>query len=169
LVITEHDDVQVEATAPVTLVEYGDFECPYSQQAAQTVQALQREFGPELCFVFRHFPLNKHLHALQASEAAEAAAAQGKFLLMYATLFANQWELEYDDLMHYARHLGLDRTRFAEALDSHRHLDRIRANVASGRQHGVTGTPTFFVNGRRQDGDDDVRELSAAIRKALSA
>ena len=87
---------------------------------------------------------------------------------MYDTLFAHQWELEYDDLMDYAGHLGLDRTRFAEALDSHRHLDRIRADVASGRQHGVIGTPTFFVNGRRQDGDDDVRALSAAIRKALS-
>src|SRR5262249_39589156 len=155
-------------SAPVTLVEYDDFECPYSREAVQTVRALQREFGPGLRFVFRHFPLaNKHPHAIQAAQAAEAAAAQGQFWAMYDTFFAHQWELEYGDLMDYAGHLGLDRTRFAEALDSHRHLDRIRTDVASGRQHGVIGTPTFFVNGRRQDGDEDVRALSAAIRKAL--
>jgi protein-disulfide isomerase len=169
LVITERDHAHGKTTAPITLVEYGDFECPYSQQAVQTVQALQREFGPDLRFVFRHFPLNKHPHALQASEAAEAAAAQGKFWPMYDMLFANQWELTYDDLMNYAGRLGLDRTRFAEALDTHRHLDRVRADIAGGRQHGVTGTPTFIVNGHRQHGDDDVRALSAAIRKALSA
>jgi protein-disulfide isomerase len=168
VIITKGDHVQGNATAAATLVEYGDFECPYSQQAVLTVQALQRQFGPQLRFVFRHFPLNKHPHALQASEAAEAAAAQGKFWPMYDMLFTNQWELEYDDLLRYARHLGLDRTAFAGALDSHRQLDRILADAASGRQHGVTGTPTFFVNGRRQDGDDDMRTLSVAIRNALS-
>ena len=169
LVISEHDHVQGEVSVPVTLVAYGDFECPYSREAVQTVQSLQREFGRDLRFVFRHFPLShKHPHAVLAAEAAEAAAAQGQFWAMYATLFANQWELEYDDLMQYAGHLGLDRTRFAEALNSHRHLDRIRADVASGRLYGVIGTPTFFVNGRRQDGDDNARALSASIRKALS-
>ena len=165
--ISEHDHVQREVSAPVTLVEYGDFECPYSREAVQTVQALQREFGRDLRFVFRHFPLShKHPHAVLAAEAAEAAAAQGQFWAMYATLFANQWELEYDDLMQYAGHLGLDRTRFAEALNSHRHLDRIRADVASGRLYGVIGTPTFFVNGRRHYGAYDIETLSEAVRAA---
>ena len=170
LVIIEHDHVEGEAAAPITLVEYGDFECPYSREAVKTIQVLQREFGPELRFVFRHFPLaHKHPHAVQAAEAAEAAAAQGKFWAMYATLFARQWELEYGDLMDYAGELGLDKARFGEALDKHRHLDRVRADVGTGRQRGVTGTPTFFVNGHRQDGNDDVRALTAAIRKVLSS
>jgi len=170
LVIIEHDHVEGEAAAPITLVEYGDFECPYSREAVKTIQVLQREFGPELRFVFRHFPLaHKHPHAVQAAEAAEAAAAQGKFWAMYATLFAHQWELEYGDLMDYAGELGLDKARFGEALDKHRHLDRVRADVGTGRQRGVTGTPTFFVNGHRQDGNDDVRALTAAIRKVLSS
>ncbi len=168
LVITEQDHVQGEAAAPFTLVEYGDFECPYTRAALKTVEALQRNFGRELRFVFRHFPLAaKHPHALQAAEAAEAAAAQGQFWAMYAMLFAHQWELEYDDLLDYAGRIGLDRAQFGEALTTHRHFDRIRADVASGRRHGVTGTPTFFVNGQRLDGDDDVRSLSAALRHAL--
>jgi len=169
LLITDHDHVEGEAAAPVTLVEYGDFECPYSREAVTMIQALQREFGHELRFVFRHFPLaHKHPHAVQAAEAAEAAAAQGKFWAMYATLFSHQWELEYRDLMDYAGQLELDRTRFSEALNKHKYLDRVRADVGTGQQHGVRGTPTFFINGRRQGGDDDVRALRTAIRNALS-
>lgn len=168
--ITEHDHMEGAAAAPVTLVEYGDFECPSSREAITTGQALQREFGHELRFVFRHFPLaHKHPHAVQAAEAAEAAAAQGKFWAMYATLFAHQWELEYGDLMDYAGQLGLDRTRFSEALNKHRYLDRVRTDVGTGRQHGVSGTPTFFINGRRQDGPDDVRALTVAFRQVLGA
>ena len=169
LLIVEQDHVEGAAAATVTLVEYGDFECPYSREAVNTVQALQREFGHELRFVFRHFPLaHKHPHAVQAAEAAEAAAAQGKFWPMYATLFSHQWELAYGDLMDYAGQLGLDRTRFSEALNKHRYLDRVRTDVGTGQQHGVTGTPTFFVNGRRQGGPDDVRTLRNAIRHVLS-
>jgi protein-disulfide isomerase len=170
LVITEHDHVQGEAAAPVTLVEYGDFECPYSREAVKTVQVLQREFGRDLRFVFRHFPLAaKHPHAIQAAEAAEGAAAQGKFWAMYTTLFNHQWELEYGDLMDYARQLELDQSRFGEALIEHRYLDRVRGDVATGRQYDVRGTPTFFVNDHRQDGDDNVRALAAAIRNVLSS
>lgn len=117
LIITEHDHAQGEVSAPVTLVEYGDFECPYSREALNTVQLLQREFGHDLRFVFRHFPLaDKHPHAVLAAEAAEAAAAQGEFWSMYAMLFAHQWELEYSDLMNYAGQLGLDKTWFSEVL-----------------------------------------------------
>ena len=170
LVITDQDHQQGAPAAPVTLVEYGDFECPYSREAAKTVQALQREFGNDLRFVFRHFPLaEKHPHAIQASEAAEAAAAQGDFWSMYAMLFAHQWELEYSDLMDYAGRLGLEKTAFGEALKAHKYFDRVRTDVATGRRHGVTGTPTFFVNGERQVGDDDPRALTIAIRKVLSS
>ncbi|HEX6532602.1 MAG TPA: thioredoxin domain-containing protein [Nitrospira sp.] len=170
LVITDHDHVQGAIVAPITLVEYGDFECPYSREAVKTVQALQREFGDDLRFVFRHFPLaEKHPHAIQAAEAAEAAAAQDEFWAMYATLFVHQWELEYSHLMDYATELGLDRATFGQALKAHTYFERVRADVGTGRRHGVTGTPTFFVNGERQDGPDDVRALTTAIRRALSA
>ncbi|UVT21369.1 MAG: DsbA family protein [Nitrospira sp.] len=169
-VITEHDHSEGDGAARITLVEYGDFECPYSREAVKTVQILQRDFGHDFRFVFRHFPLaHKHPHAVQAAEAAEAAAAQGKFWPMYAMLFAHQWELEYRDLMDYAGQLELDRVLFGEGLKQHRYLDRVRADAASGHQYGVTGTPTFFVNGHRQDGADDVHALSVAIRKTLGA
>jgi protein-disulfide isomerase len=170
LVITDQDHVQGAAAAPVTLVEYGDFECPYSREAVKTVQALQREFGDDLRFVFRHFPLaEKHPHAIQAAEAAGAAAAQGAFWKMYAVLFARQWELEYSNLTDYARQLELEKATFGEALKAHTYFDRVRTDVGTGRRHGVMGTPTFFVNGERQDGPDDLRALTSAIRKALSA
>jgi protein-disulfide isomerase len=169
LIITDHDHVQGTAAAPVTLVEYGDFECPYSREAVKTVQVLPRDFGADLRFVFRHFPLaEKHPHAIQAAEAAEAASAQGEFWPMYAMLFAHQWELEYSDLMDYAGQLRLDKVSFGEALKGHKYFERVRADVGTGRRHGVTGTPTFFVNNIRQDGPDDARALTMAIRKVLS-
>jgi protein-disulfide isomerase len=168
LPITDQDHVQGAAGASVTLVEYGDFECPYSREAVKTIEVLQREFGGALRFVYRHFPLaEKHPHAIQAAEAAEAAAAQGAFWPMYAMLFAHQRELEYGDLVEYAGRLGLDQTNFGDALEGHTYFERVRADVATGRRHGVTGTPTFFVNGHRQHGDDDVRALTSAIRKVL--
>lgn len=167
--ITERDHAQGPLDAAVTLVEYGDFECPYSREAVNTIASLRQEFGEDVRFVFRHFPLTaKHPHALMASEAAEAAATQGHFWPMYRMLFANQWELEYSDLMQYAGRLNLDRERFGRALTEHTHLDRVRTDVASGQRHGVSGTPTFFVNDRRQDGADDLPALSAAIRRALA-
>src|SRR4029078_10848905 len=106
LFVPVSDPAQGAAAPPVTWVEYGDFECPYSREAVKTVQALQRDFGNDLRFVFRHFPLvEKHAHAIHAAAAAEAAAAQGAFWPMYDKLFAHQWELEYSDLMDYAGQL----------------------------------------------------------------
>src|SRR6476659_11334441 len=125
LVITDHDHVQGAPAAPVTLVEYGDFECPYSREVVKTIQVLQDAFGADLRFVFRHFPLaEKHPHAVQAAEAAEAAAAQGEFWAMYAMLFVHQWELEYSHLMDYAAELGLDRAIFDQALKAHTYFER---------------------------------------------
>ena len=169
VVITDHDHVQGSAAAAVTLVEYGDFECPYSREAVRTVQGLKHEFGNHLRFVFRHFPLaEKHPHAIQAAEAAEAAAAQGAFWPMYTMLFAHQWELEYSDLMDYAGQLGLDKATFGEALKAHTYFERVRTDVGTGRGQGVTGTPTFFINGQRKDDTDDARALTVAIRKLLT-
>jgi protein-disulfide isomerase len=166
--ITEQDHVQGTDGASVTLIEYGDFECPFSREAVQTVKALQQQCKEHLRFVFRHFPLlGRHPHALAAAEAAEAAAAQGQFWAMYGLLFANQWELEQSDLMAYAERLGLDRKAFRQALTEHRFIERIRTDLLNGQQHDVTGTPTFFINGRLHDGEDGVPGLLAAIRQAL--
>ncbi len=167
--ISEQDHVQGSPSAAVTLIEYGDFECPYSRDAVRTVKALQREFGDQLRFVFRHFPLTaKHPHALQAAEAAEAAAAQGKFWDMYERLFANQRQLDERHLITYAKQLGLDQTVFRLALVEHHDIKRVRADVASGKGSGVKGTPTFFINGRRYEGEEDVPGLRAAIRQVLT-
>lgn len=154
-----NDHIQGPETAPITLVEYGDFECPHSKRAVSIVRGLQRELGDRIRFVFRHFPLIKHPHAELASEAAEAAAAQGKFWEMYEALFENQYSLEADDLAGYAEALGLDVGRFKQELKRHTHLPRVKEDVRSGVESGATGTPEFFVNGVIHAGDyNDVRK-----------
>ena len=154
-----NDHIQGPETAPITLVEYGDFECPHSKRAVSIVRELQRELGDRIRFVFRHFPLIKHPHAERASEAAEAAAAQGKFWEMYETLFENQYALEADDLAGYAKALGLDADRFKQELKRHTHLPRVKEDVRSGVESAATGTPEFFVNGVIHTGDyNDVRK-----------
>ncbi len=157
--ITEHDHVQGLATAPVTLVEYGDYECPYTRRAEPIRKAIQGRFGDRLRFVFRNFPLTQiHPHAQHAAEAAEAAAEQNKFWEMHDYLFAHQHALDDDHLAHYATVLGLDSSRFERELAAHTHAARIRADVEGGLQSGVGGTPTFFVNGVQYDGASDLEE-----------
>jgi protein-disulfide isomerase len=149
--------------APMQLVEYGDFECPYCAAAHPNVQIVQRELGDRLAFVFRHFPLTSaHPHAAVAAEAAEAAGAQGMFWPMHDRLFETR-AVEVPDLLEHARTLNLDVDAFVEDLEAHRHVERIREDLASGARSGVNGTPTFFVNGRRHDGDYDARSLLAAL------
>ena len=161
------DHVLGDPEAPVTLVEYGDFECPYCGRAYWVVKEVFREVGPEARFVFRHFPLAEmHPHALAAAEAAEAGGAQGKFWPMHATLFQNQDALEPPDLLAYAEALELDVPRFARELVAHTHLDKVQADFDSGVRSGVPGTPTFFVNGVRLDAGWDAPTLLAAIRAA---
>jgi protein-disulfide isomerase len=163
------------ADAPVTLVEYGDFECPYCGMAYPIVQAIQQKLGDRLRFVYRHFPLKEaHPHAQHAAEAAEAAAAHGKFWEMHDTLFERQHALEDDDLVRYARDLGLDAARVARELAEGAHARSVRDDFRSGVRSGVNGTPTFFVNGERYDGawaDEPsfVRALRAAASEAESA
>ena len=147
------DHVTGPDDAPVTLVEYGDFECPYCGMAHPIVERAQRELGSHLRFVFRHFPLGEvHPHARLAAQAAEAAAAQGRFWEMHDMLFEHQDALEPDDLAGYAKALGLDTKQFARDLEGGTYANRVRDDFRSGVRSGVNGTPTFFVNGERYDG-----------------
>jgi Na+/H+ antiporter NhaA len=163
----ERDHVRGPNSAPVTLVEYGDYECPYCGQAEVVVRELLDEFGDQLRYVWRHLPLNDvHLNAQMAAEATEAAHAQGAFWPMHDRLLAAQDELTARDLKRHAEELGLDVERFWDELRHREHSDRVAEDVASADTSGVAGTPSFFVNGRRHRGAYDVATLSAAVRTA---
>ena len=162
----EHDHVRGPADAAVTLVEYGDFECPYCGRAEPVVRELLTDFG-DLRYVWRHLPLTDvHPQGQLAAEAAEAAAAQGAFWELHALLFEHQDALRAPDLVRYAEQLGLDGERFAHDLRRHAGAGRVARDVESADLSGVSGTPTFFVNGRRHHGAYDVETLSATVRAA---
>jgi protein-disulfide isomerase len=162
----ERDHVRGPADSPVTLLEYGDFECPYCGQAEPVIRELLADFG-DLRYVWRHLPLNDvHPHGQLAAEAAEAAAAQGSFWEMYDLLLAHQDALTVRDLVAYAQELGLDVERFREALRKHKFAGRIAEDVDSADLSNVSGTPTFFINGRRHYGAYDIAGLSAEVRAA---
>jgi protein-disulfide isomerase len=159
------DWVRGSADAPVTLLEYADFECPFCGQAFRELKRLERAAGDRLRFVFRHFPLTQaHPHARLAAEAAEAAGAQGKFWEMHDTLFTHQRALELSDLLAYADDLGLDTARFARDLEQHRFSPKVRRDFMEGVRSGVNGTPTAFINGERWDGPFTDAALLAGIR-----
>jgi protein-disulfide isomerase len=161
------DHIRGPREAIVTVVEYGDFECPYCGQAEATIRELLASFDTDLRYVWRHLPLNDvHTHAQLAAEAAEAAAAQGRFWDFYDLLFADQSRLTTRELIERAETLGLDVERFTGELRRHAHAARIAEDVASADESGVSGTPTFFINGRRYQGAYDVETLTAAVRAA---
>jgi Na+/H+ antiporter NhaA len=163
----ERDHIRGPQDAPVSLVEYGDFECPYCGQAEPVVRELLRDLGGEVSYVFRHLPLTDvHPHAQRAAEAAEAAAAQGAFWEMHDLLFEHQDALEGKDLVRYAGELGLDTQRFADELRRREHAARVAEDVADADASLVTGTPTFFIDGRRHHGAYDVATLETAVRAA---
>src|SRR5262245_9635035 len=163
----ERDHVKGPRAAPVTLVKYGDYECPFCGQAYYVVKDLELRVGNLMRFVFRNFPLNTtHPHAERAAEAAEAAGAQGKFWEMHDLLFENQQALEDEDLLEYGALAGLDIPRFIRDLREGRYLNRIREDFLRGARSGVNGTPTFFINGARHDGPWDLATLTTAIEKA---
>jgi Na+/H+ antiporter NhaA len=163
------DHIRGAPDAPVTLVEYGDFECPYCGRAEPAIRELLSEWGDDLRYVFRHLPLSDvHPWAQLAAEAAEAAGAQGAFWEMHDVLLAHQGELTPGSLRRYARDLGLDGERLTEELRRRTHAARVSEDVASADASGVSGTPSFFVNGRRHTGVYDVATLSAAVRAARS-
>ena len=163
----QRDHVRGPEDALVTLVEYGDFECPYCGRAEPTIRQLLSDFDQELRYVWRHLPLNDvHAHAQIAAEASEAAAAQGRFWDYYDALFEDQAALNAKDLIARAERLGLDTARFTSELREHRHAGRVADDVASADESGVSGTPTFFINGRRHHGPYDIASLTAAVQAA---
>jgi protein-disulfide isomerase len=166
----ERDHLRGRADAPVTLVEYGDYECPYCGRAEEVVRQLLADFEDDLGYVWRNLPLTDvHPHAQLAAEAAEAAAAQGAFWPMHDLLMTHQDALEVGDLERYADQLGLDLGRFSDDLRERTQTLRIATDVDSADLSGVTGTPSFFVNGRRHDGGYDLTTLSRLVRQALDA
>jgi protein-disulfide isomerase len=160
------DHVRGPLDAPVTVVEYGDFECPYCGQAEPVVRELLHDFG-DVRYVWRHLPLNDvHPNTQLAAEAAEAAADQGAFWEMHDLLLEHQDALRANDLIGYAGRLGLDVERFTDALREHSGAARVADDVDSADLSGVSGTPTFFINGRRHHGAYDIATLSGAVRVA---
>ena len=167
LPVGDRDHAQGPAGAPVTLVEYGDFECPYCGQAFPIVKQIQKKMGSRLRFIFRNFPLREiHPHAQRAAEAAEAAGAQGKFWEMHDRLFERQVALDDDNLLEYARDVGVDVALVAQDLAQGTHEPRVREDFRSGVTSGVNGTPTFFINGVRHDASWDAETLLAALEQA---
>jgi protein-disulfide isomerase len=161
------DHILGPVTASVSLVEYGDYQCPFCVRAHAVVTALLRADVPPIQYVFRHFPLTTvHPRAEPAAEAAEAAGAQGQFWPMHDLLFANHPALEDEDLLAFARALGLDERRFVRDLVERVNAPRVRADFLSGVRSGVNGTPTFFINGVRHNGSFDLPELHAAVEVA---
>jgi Na+/H+ antiporter NhaA len=163
----ERDHIRGPDAAPVTLVEYGDYECPYCGRAEVVIRELLDSFGDELRYVWRHLPLSDvHSHAQMAAEAAEAAGSQGRFWEMHDRLLADQDELTPTDLTRHAEELGLDVERFWDELRTRDHAPRVDRDVGSADASGVAGTPSFFINGRRHSGAYDLATLTAAVKAA---
>ena len=162
------DHVLGGAHAPVTIVEYGDFECPNCRQAAPAVKLILEHFPGKVRLVWRHFPLEGvHPHALNAALAAEAAGAQGRFWPMHDVLFENQAHLKTNHLRGYARRLELDAARFEADMEGQVYLQRVREQAESGEKSGARGTPTFFVNGSIQDVSFGLQALRERVAKLI--
>ena len=165
--VSDRDHIQGPEDAPVTLVEYGDFECPHCGHAYSIVEELRKQFGNRMRFVFRHFPLSQaHPHAEAAAEAAEAAGAQDRFWEMHHALFTHQNALDTQHLIQYASRVGIDVAKFTTDLTTRTYQPRVHEDFMSGARSGVNGTPTFFINDVRYDGAYDVSSLGEAIELA---
>jgi formate-nitrite transporter family protein len=168
--VTERDHVLGPADARVTLVEYGDFECPHCGALEPVIEAARTAFGDNLRFVFRHFPLrSSHPHSLPAAKAAEAAGEQGRFWEMFRRLYERQTELGDEDLRRHAQAIGLDLPRFERELTARAHEVRIREDLVSASQSGATGTPSLFINGELYTGSLGRDEVFAALARAAVA
>ena len=165
--VSEQDHSQGPADAPVTLVEYGDYECPYCGRAYPIVKEVQQRMGSRLRFIFRNFPLAQlHPHAEHAAEAAETVGALGKFWEMHDALYENQRALDDSHLVTYAQHVGVNAQEFIAAMTERKYATRVRDDFQSGIMSGVNGTPTFYINGIRHDASWDTETLLAAIEAA---
>src|SRR5437879_232236 len=162
--VSERDHAQGPADAPLTLVEYGDYQCPYCGAAYPVVKRIQKTLGEKLRFVFRNFPLTgAHPYAMIAAEAAEAAALQGEFWPMHDLLFERQTFLEPGIIPLWAKKMGLDLEKFGNEIKEGLVAKRIKEDRQSGIRSGVNGTPTFYINGIRYDGSPDYESLLAAL------
>jgi protein-disulfide isomerase len=168
LPVSGRDHILGPETAAVTLLEYGDYECPYCGAAHPIVKQLLGMMGDDIRYAFRHFPLSQvHPHAQMAAEAAEAAGRQGRFWEMHDMLFTHQRQLNPGDLVSYAAALRLDLAEFARDVNTHAFAPRVREDFLSGIRSGVNGTPTFFVNGVRHNGGWDLESLLEAVQAAV--
>jgi protein-disulfide isomerase len=166
--LNAQDHIQGSPDAPIQLVEYGDYECPFCGRAHQVVKAVQRAMGDDLLFAFRNFPLTQvHPHALRAAQAAEAAGLQQSFWPMHDLIFENQQFLEDEHLFRYAALAGCDMEQFAQDIDSDEVAEKIRSDFLSGARSGVNGTPTFFVNGERYDGSWEPEILLSFLQQLV--
>jgi protein-disulfide isomerase len=176
--MSRHIDLAIPVTAvdhalgsehsPVTVVEYGDFECPICKQAAPAVKLVLERFGARIRFVFRHFPVEAaHPHAMHAAQAAEAAGGQGKFWQMHDLLFDNQRHLKIANLREYAQRLELDMPRFIAEMDDEIYLQRVREHMEGATRSHVRGTPTFFINGTLHDVSFGMHALMDGVEAAL--
>ena len=162
--VSAHDHVRGPENAPLTLVQYGDFQCPHCAAAYEEVAAIANELSDSLRLVLRHFPIAQvHPQAQRAAEAAEAAASQGRFWDTASLLYENQEELDDHSLGRYARKAGLDLKRFKKEVSSGVHVPRVRADYLGGVRSGVNGTPTFFINGKRYEGTFKSEAFVAAL------
>jgi protein-disulfide isomerase len=170
LAVGARDHWRGKEHAPLTLVEYGDFECPHCARAYPIVKELERRFGDRLRIVFRHFPLtNVHPHAQRAAEAAEWAATKGLFWRMHDAIYEGRKPLSEDRLLDIAAELASGRTELGDAWRDHVFFPRVKEDFLSGIESGVTGTPTFFINGVRHEGEWDVEALTRALEAASAA
>lgn len=169
-VLIHHDDhMQGSKDAGIVLVEYGDYQCPYSRRAHAAVKDLQERLGDQLCFVYRHFPLTgKHPYAELAAETAEAAGAQGRFWEMHDALFELQSQFGPDLIAELAERLELNEDLLREDMRERRFQDRVELLAAGGTHLGVEETPTFFINGERHEGDSDELSLVSAIMRFVA-
>ena len=166
----EGDWLLGETNARVMILEYGDFECPYSAMAWPVLENLVEEYPDSIQLVFRHFPVSReHQQAKLAAEAAEAAGAQGKFWEMHAMLFAHQDQLVFENLRRFARLIGMEGERFDHALMGHRYRNEVQQDLFSGRQDGVRDTPTLFINGHRFEGTINRASVLSAVATQLKA
>jgi protein-disulfide isomerase len=168
--VNDRDHVEGPPDATLTLLEFGDYQCPFCGRAYYVIKAMEQLLGDRLRFAFRNFPLaSLHRYSVLAAEAAEAAAAQGRYWPMHDRLFEHQDALDLADVTQYAADLGLDLEMFESDLRTHRFLDRVRVDLHSGAMSGVNGTPTFFLNGRRHEGSWDFDSLWATIAGQVGA
>jgi len=168
--LSEKDHIQGNFNAAIELVEYGDYQCPYCGQAYPIVRKIQEDFGNDLKFSFRNFPLSKiHPQAKMAAVATEAAALQGKFWEMHHIVFENQRRIHETALMEYAQRIGLNISQFEKDLQNYSLVEKVENDFESGLRSGVNATPTFFIDGKKYNGNWEVNNLESFIKRELEA